>query len=604
MRALTPLSVTAFCAVLSFICSCEQSTQDKDDGSIHVQKVEIGLKSHVTIGLTETLQLKVGIYPENAEDKTYTLINTCPDIVDIDPETLLLSPLKTGSSIVGAVSTDNHVRAVSIVTVDEGFVHVSDIELGNLPDQYDIEVGTSLPIEVVITPNRADNPSYHWEIEDPTVVSIDEDDILHALNVGETEICAVTEDRDKRAYSTITVMPHPLTSLVLLEHQKSGLNLTEPAFSLAVTLTPDDGYERRLKWSSSDISVCLVDGKGRVTLTGGGSAIITVESTDGSLLRDQCEISVNGTAIKDRYYDAEGAIYSSGYYKKIYEPIILEVPHLTGSLNENLSKEISGTDTQIWLDRNLGASQRATSAWDPQAAGSLFQFGRKADGHEQTLWSLVNKKMTAVSIYPAAEGVSPSRTDSGKPNFIMVPNPDCDWSDDQSITGWGGPMVNSVSDNKYTADFDLYSQHDPLEYPSQANNPCPYGYRVPSITEFLQMTMAVAGIDNIKYSGDNFSEENLMTRMYEKMYMVYSGYRAKVSAVYSATGTDGNAGSGGAYYWTNASYAGATPTKAYQVKYFFTKDPDDGVTKSSAKNVGINKADGCSIRCIKDTYAE
>ena len=95
-----------------------------------------------------------------------------------------------------------------------------------------------------------------------------------------------------------------------------------------------------------------------------------------------------------------------------------------------------------------------------------------------------------------------------------------------------------------------------------------------------------------------------MTVMYEKMYMVYSGYRAKATALYSATGTDGNEISGGAYYWSNASYAGSTPTKGYQIKYYFTKDPGDGVTKASAKNVGINKADGCSIRCIKDTNAE
>ncbi|MFO7863559.1 MAG: hypothetical protein R6U85_06130, partial [Salinivirgaceae bacterium] len=37
---------------------------------------------------------------------------------------------------------------------------------------------------------------------------------------------------------------------------------------------------------------------------------------------------------------------------------------------------------EIWMDRNLGASQVATSSTDANAYGDLYQWGRAADGHQ------------------------------------------------------------------------------------------------------------------------------------------------------------------------------------------------------------------------------
>ena len=37
---------------------------------------------------------------------------------------------------------------------------------------------------------------------------------------------------------------------------------------------------------------------------------------------------------------------------------------------------------KIWMDRNIGASQAATSSTDTLAYGDLFQWGRNSDGHQ------------------------------------------------------------------------------------------------------------------------------------------------------------------------------------------------------------------------------
>jgi uncharacterized protein (TIGR02145 family) len=56
------------------------------------------------------------------------------------------------------------------------------------------------------------------------------------------------------------------------------------------------------------------------------------------------------------------------------------------SCGQNLSYEVVYAAGYSWLDRNLGASRPAVSSDDYLAYGSLFQWGRIADGHECINW--------------------------------------------------------------------------------------------------------------------------------------------------------------------------------------------------------------------------
>ena len=113
----------------------------------------------------------------------------------------------------------------------------------------------------------------------------------------------------------------------------------------------------------------------------------------------------------------------------------------------------SNTTGRIWLNNNLGAeyanknstnynpSQQATAIKDLLANGSLFQWGRKADGHEIIEWSHLSGKY----------GTTPIKSD----------NPD----DSSFITGSGDWRVDS-NDTLWASE-------------SSPNNVCPVGYRLP-----------------------------------------------------------------------------------------------------------------------------
>jgi len=101
------------------------------------------------------------------------------------------------------------------------------------------------------------------------------------------------------------------------------------------------------------------------------------------------------------------------------------------------------TTGKIWMDRNLGASQVAASSTDAASYGDLYQWGRRADGHQCRTSATT---ATLSSIDQPANG-----------NFILAPSLPYDWRSPQNVNLWQG--VNGV------------------------NNPCPSGYRIPTEPE-------------------------------------------------------------------------------------------------------------------------
>jgi uncharacterized protein (TIGR02145 family) len=101
------------------------------------------------------------------------------------------------------------------------------------------------------------------------------------------------------------------------------------------------------------------------------------------------------------------------------------------------------TTGKIWMDRNLGASQAATSSTDANSYGDLYQWGRRADGHQCR---------TSPTTATLSSTDQPAHGD-----FITVNSGNYDWRSPQNDNLWQG--VNGV------------------------NNPCPSGYRLPTSAE-------------------------------------------------------------------------------------------------------------------------
>ncbi len=154
----------------------------------------------------------------------------------------------------------------------------------------------------------------------------------------------------------------------------------------------------------------------------------------------------------------------------------------------------------IWMDRNLGASQAATSSTDAAAYGDLYQWGRAADGHQMR---------TSDTTY----SLSSSDT-TGHSNFIITSSSPRDWRNPQNDNLWKG--VNGI------------------------NNPCPDGYRLPTKAEW-------------EAERTSWNSNNTAGAFASPLKLPEAGYRNHSSGLLI------NEGSGG-FYWSgtidsiNASY--------------------------------------------------
>ncbi|MDT8418692.1 MAG: FISUMP domain-containing protein [Lutibacter sp.] len=125
-----------------------------------------------------------------------------------------------------------------------------------------------------------------------------------------------------------------------------------------------------------------------------------------------------------------------------HEPDPIGIPY---ELPAGAIKDVYNSKTgKTWMNKNLGASQVATSPTDSLAYGDLYQWGRLMDGHE---------KRTSGTTTTLSSSDTP-----GHSNFILASSMPNDWRSPQNVNLWQG-LVST-------------------------NNPCPTGYRLPTASEW------------------------------------------------------------------------------------------------------------------------
>ena len=154
------------------------------------------------------------------------------------------------------------------------------------------------------------------------------------------------------------------------------------------------------------------------------------------------------------------------------------------------------TTGEIWMDRNLGASQVATSSTDANAYGDLYQWGRAADGHESR---------TSATTSTNATSAVPNDGNAWDGFFITEVSSPYDWLTPQDDNLWQGV--------------------------SGTNNPCPSGYRLPTEAEW-------------EAERTSWSSNNAAGAFASPLKLPVAGFRVNSFGSLDSVGSSG-------YYWSS-----------------------------------------------------
>ncbi|HRQ31328.1 MAG TPA: FISUMP domain-containing protein [Saprospiraceae bacterium] len=161
---------------------------------------------------------------------------------------------------------------------------------------------------------------------------------------------------------------------------------------------------------------------------------------------------------------------------------------MTSGNTGNYGTVVSPATGKIWLDRNLGASQVATSSTDAAGYGDLYQWGRNADGHQIR-----------------TSGTTSSQASNYFTNNGLFITGNFNWLSVVETHMWSGTAAE--------------------------NNPCPSGYRIPTAAEWEQERLT-------------WSSNNAAGAFASSLKLPMGGFRSYDVGVFYEVGTNG-------IYWSS-----------------------------------------------------
>lgn len=164
-------------------------------------------------------------------------------------------------------------------------VYAKTIEI-NLPEF--IHKGDSLLATANILPENTTFKDIYWSSDNTSLLSISNNDMLHALECGSVLVSAKTADRYCTATKEVQIYEH--TTGIELNQQELTINIGELGYLVANTL-PLGLSDNQVRWSSSNELIATVDEKGVIKAIKQGECLIFAESIDGGFVA-QCVVKV------------------------------------------------------------------------------------------------------------------------------------------------------------------------------------------------------------------------------------------------------------------------------------------------------------------------
>ena len=256
--------------------------------------------------VTATTALKATIQPDDAANKKLLWTSSAPDVATVS-DTGVVTIVGAGTAIITCRSeSDPDVAATCRVTVRQAVTALS-LDSQQIT-RYTNETGT-ITLHALVQPAYAYDTSVTWESSDTAVARVSDSGAVTVVGTGTAVItCRSVSNPALSAECEITVR-QAVTSVSLDRTELTLFSNSEPV-RLTATVLPADAENTDLVFTSSAPDVADVSADGLVTVTGTGTAVITVRALSNSDAFAECSVEVRQAVYSIILSDTELEVFS------------------------------------------------------------------------------------------------------------------------------------------------------------------------------------------------------------------------------------------------------------------------------------------------------
>lgn len=143
---------------------------------------------------SEAALLSATIKPVNATDKRVIWSTSDNDIVEVNQEGKLTAK-KEGKAQVSVKTLDTNLESICNITVTP-YIQCSDYSVNN--SHFTVDLDGEMSLEITYSPSNCSYQYLNYEIEDSSIISIDQNGKVKGLKEGETEVVVTHKDNNTR----------------------------------------------------------------------------------------------------------------------------------------------------------------------------------------------------------------------------------------------------------------------------------------------------------------------------------------------------------------------------------------------------------------------
>lgn len=269
-----------------------EKPEDNTPAEILVESIKFDTTEFSPIMVNDTIKINVLVSPDNAANKSLTWKSSNPSVATVDTNGLV-TVHKNGASVISATSSNGKKAEMNIIPATTINSYTLDSDKIELTMNVDAEAYLTYKVHPEILNGEDFEAEYFSDNED--IVTVDKTGKITAVGIGETFVSVTISDILKECYIVVKPEPEnvtPVSDILLPAGNEGRYELSLGQFTLEAQVIPENAFNKRLKYQSSNPNIADVNTAGVVTLKSVGETNITIISSSNSEVKTVYKVIV------------------------------------------------------------------------------------------------------------------------------------------------------------------------------------------------------------------------------------------------------------------------------------------------------------------------